>query len=585
MATPASGSLGISSVTLYPSDAGQLVVSGQTYDFSEETIVIRAVSGPHDGWSSSIVVSSGPVTSIAISPPPDPSVELGAGEFKEFSVVGTDEYGHVNTTWAPDWFLYGDIGSLVTDGFTATLEASFSGSGFVNCTNVPTGAFVSVPVTVDPSGLSTIVTSPSDSITIREGVTQIITAVGYDSYGNVVDIAGAVWSTNTSGTLVGGGSSATYTAGYIPETGAIEVSVGGIKATISVIVINALNGPSWLNTIPVQIASEDSDWTLNLDSYWQHPDGTDDLSWYAEGVNTSLYIVIHDSVFVEYVKFLTQPDKWGDDIFRLWVRDPDGFSTYQDVTVSILPVNDRPRFVNELPTELYVKFEKSYSFDYTYYVKDVDTAKSSLRMTSSLLTNIYFDGVIGTFLFPEKDGTDSYFEIATLTVTDALEGVGYDSTNSDSIDVVVRVTDDNPPSLNQSLPDITFYEGDVDYFAFDLDDYFFDIDNDYLVYTYGFQNVDEPTIDKDTHEVYFSATSEWSGTTEGTFTAIDPIGALKVDTISVTVIPVNDPPTIRDPGTVHVRYEQTYYLDATMYVTDPDHSFEELVFAFNTPYV
>ncbi|MGB2581910.1 MAG: hypothetical protein WBD03_05515, partial [Thermoplasmata archaeon] len=30
MATPASGSLGISSVTLYPSDAGQLVVSGQT---------------------------------------------------------------------------------------------------------------------------------------------------------------------------------------------------------------------------------------------------------------------------------------------------------------------------------------------------------------------------------------------------------------------------------------------------------------------------------------------------------------------------------------------------------------------------
>ena len=583
MATPAAGSLGIASVTLYPSDAGQLVVSGQTYDFSEETIVIRVVSGPHDGWSSPIVVSSGPVTSIAISPP-GPSVELGAGEFMEFSVVGTDEYGHVNTTWTPGWSLDGDIGSLVTDGFTATLEASFSGSGLVSCTNAPTGAFVSVSVTVDPSALSTIVTSPSDSITIPEGVIQVITAVGYDSYGNVVDISGAVWSTNTSGTLIGGGSSATYTAGYIPETGAIEVSVGGIKATIVVIVINALNGPSWLNTIPVLIASEDSNWTLNLDSYWQHPDGTDDLSWYAEGVNTSLYIVIHDSVFVEYVKFLTQPDKWGDDIFRLWVRDPDGFSTYQDVTVSILPVNDRPRFVNELPTELYVKFEKSYHFDYTYYVKDVDTAKSSLRMTSSLLTNIYFDGVIGTFLFPEKDGTDSYFEIATLTVTDALEGVGCDSTNSDSVDVVVRVTDDNPPSLNQSLPDITFNEGDVDYFAFDLDDYFFDIDNDYLVYTYGFQNLDI-TIDIYTHEVYFSATSEWSGTTEGTFTAIDPIGALKVDTISVTVIPVNDPPTIRDPGTVHVRYEQTYYLDATMYVTDPDHSFEELVFAFNTPYV
>ncbi len=584
MVTPAAGSLGIPSVTLVPSDAGQLVVSGQTYDFSEETVVIRAVSGSHDGWSSPIVVSSGPVTSIAISPP-GPSLELGAGELHEFSVVGRDEYGHINTTWAPEWSLDGDIGALVADGFSATLEASVSGSGFVNCTNTPTGAFVSVSIAVDPAALSTIATSPSGSMTIREGVTQVITAVGYDSYGNVVDIASAVWSTNTSGTLVGEGSSATYTAGYIPETGVIEVSVGGIRATLAVVVINALNGPSWLNTIPVQIASEDSSWTVNLDSYWQHPDGTDDLGWYTEGVNTSLYFITHDPVSVEYVKFLTQPDKWGDDVFRLWVRDPDGFSTYQDVIVSIQPVNDRPRFVNDPPTELYVTFETPYYFDYTYYVKDVDTDKSSLRMTSSLPTNIYFDRVIGTFLFPEKDGTNSYFEISTLTVTDAPEGVGCDSTNSDSIDIVVRVTDDNPPSLNQPLPDVTFYEGDVDYLAFDLDDYFFDIDDDYLVYTYGFQNVDEPRIDEYTHEVYFSATSEWSGTTEGTFTAIDPIGALKVDTISVTVIPVNDPPSIRNPGTVHVRYEQTYYLDATMYVTDPDHSFEELVFAFSTPNV
>ncbi len=579
--TPAAGSLGIVSATLLPSDAGQLLVGGQTYDYSEETIVIRAVSGSHDGWSSPIVVCSGPVTSIAISPP-DLSVELGAGESSEFSVVGMDEYGHMNTTWFPEWSLSGGIGLLVVDGFTATLEASTSGSGFVNCTNTPTGASVSVSVIVDPSALSTIVTDPSDSMTIREGVSQVITAVGYDSYGNVVDIAGAVWSTNTSGKLVGGGSSATYTAGYIPETGAIEVSVGGIKATLVVVVINALNGPSWLNTIPVQIASEDSNWALNLDSYWQHPDGTDDLSWFVEGVNTSLYIVVHDSVSVEYLKFLTQPDKWGDDVFRLWVRDPAGFSTYQDVTVSIQSVDDRPKFVNEPPTELYVKFEESYSFDYSYYIKDVDTNKSSLRMTSSL-GSIRFDWLIGTFLFPEKDGTDSYFEIATLTVTDTAEGVDCDSTNSDCLDIVVRVTDDTPPSLNLSLPDITFYEGDVDYWAFDLDDYFFDIDDDYLVYTYGFQNV-EITID-DYHEVYFSSISEWSGTTEGTFTAIDPVGALKVDTISLTVIPVNDPPTIRNPGTVHVRYAQTYYLDATMYVTDPDHSFEELVFAFSTPYV
>lgn len=584
MATPATGSLSITSVTLQPSDGGQLVVSGQVYDYSEETIVLRAVSGTHDGWSSPIVVNSGPVTDIAIYPP-GPDVELAAGESREFSVLGTDVYGHVNTTWTPEWSLDGDLGSLTADGFTATLEASVSGSGFVNCTNPPTGAQVSVNVSVDPSSLSAIVTSPGGSLTIREGVAQVITATGYDSFGNEVDIVGAVWSTNTSGTLIGSGPSVTYIAGYIPETGVIEVAVGGIKATLYVVVLNALNGPSWLSTIPVQIASEDSSWTLNLNLYWQHTNGTADLAWYAEGVNTSLYIVIHDSASVGYVKFLTQPDKWGNDVFRLWVRDTDGFSTYQDITVNIQSVNDRPRFVNTPPTELYVRFETPYSFDYSYYVKDVDTNRAALRMTSTLPGNIYFNRLIGTFLFPEKDGTNNYFEVATLTVTDAAEGVVCDSTNSDSLNIVVRVTDDYPPSMNQSLPDdITLMEGDVNRWAFDLDDYFFDLDDDYLVYTRDFDNIDEPVIDPVTHDVYFSSTSEWSGTTEGTFTAIDPTGALKTDTVKVTVIPVNDPPSIRNPGTVHVRYDYTYTMDATFYVTDPDHPFEELTLVFNTPY-
>jgi hypothetical protein len=583
MVTPSTGSLGIDSVVISTSDMGQVIVTGQTYDHSEETILIRAVSGSHEGWSSPILVRSGPVTTVTIDPP-GPEIVIGSGTVQEFAATGTDLYGHLNTTWSPEWSLFGGLGTLSVDGFDAVLEATVAGSGYVNCTNPETGAKGSVSVTVDPSSLSVIVTLPSGSLTLREGVSQPLEAYGYDSYGNDVDISTAVWSTNTSGSIVGVGSSAVYTAGFIPESGSIVVAVGNVRAVISVTITVALNGPSWLNTIPVQIASEDSNWTLDLNSYWQHNNGTSDLSWYVEGVNTSLYIVIHDSVYNGYVKFLTQPDKWGNDVFRLWVRDPDGFSAYQDVTVSIQPVNDRPRFVNDPPTELYVKFEVGYSFDYTYYVKDVDTNKSSLRMTSSLPSNIYFNWLIGTFMFPEKDGTNSYFEVASLTVTDAEEGVNSDSTNSDTVTVVVRVTEDNPPSLNESLPDITLMEGDVDRFAFDLDDYFFDIDNEYLVYTYGFHNI-VIAIDPITHEVYFSATSEWSGTTEGTFTAVDPIGALKTDTMTVTVIPVNDPPYIRNPGTVHVRYEYAYELDATMYVNDPDHAFEELSFVFTTPYI
>jgi hypothetical protein len=172
--------------------------------------------------------------------------------------------------------------------------------------------------------------------------------------------------------------------------------------------------------------------------------------------------------------------------------------------------------------------------------------------------------------------------MVTLTVTDACEGSSYDSTNSDTLNLVVRVTDDNPPSLNESLPDIVLEEGETDVLVFDLDDYFFDLDNEYLVFTYGFENIDI-YIDPDTHEVYVSATTEWSGTTEGTFTAIDPLGALKTDTVHVTIIAVNDPPYFQSPGTVHVRYDHAFYMDASMYVSDPDHALEELTIGFSTP--
>ncbi len=579
--TPAIGTLGIASTMLEPADAGEKTVSGQTLDYAEETILIRASSGSHFGWTSQIDVRGGPVVTVDISY--EGRLEVAAGSSTTISVIGTDANGFVNSTWTPNWTLTGDLGTLSCDGLNVTFDAASSGSGFLNCTEDVTSASDSLEVIVNPSLLSTIVISPDGTLTIREGEEAVITAIGYDAYGNEVGIGGAMWSTNTSGTISGTGNTATYRAGFIPEVGVIEVSVGPVRALLEVVVTNALDGP-WLTTIPMQVSTEDSDWTLVLSTYWHHVNGTSGLRWHAEGVNNSLYLVLHDTVSEAYVKFLTQPDKFGTDEFRLWVRDENGFSTYQDIIVNIQAVNDRPRFINEPPTELYVKFDTPYSFEYSYYIKDVDTDKADLRMFSSLPSNVYFDRLIGTFIFPEQDGKNSYFEMVAITVTDSPEGSTVDSTNSDNINIVVRVTDDSPPSLNGSLPDIVLYEGQMDVFAFDLDDYFYDIDNEYLVYTYGFENIDI-YIDSDTHEVYISAPTEWSGTTEGTFTAIDPLGALKMDTLHVTVIAVNDPPCFESPGTVHVRYDYPHYLDASMYVSDPDHALEELTIVFNTPNV
>ncbi|UCE91737.1 MAG: hypothetical protein JSV90_00875 [Methanobacteriota archaeon] len=579
--TPATGALGVASLMIDVVDSGEKMIFNQTLDYSEETIVIRASCGPNVGWSLPIEVRSGPAVTVNITSEDPP--EVAAGWSVAMSVVGLDANGFVNSTWVPNWTVTGDIGTLIADGFTATLDAVFVGTGTVTCRNDATGAWDSLVVTVDPGLLTTIITNPDDSFMIREGQTTSLSATGYDLYGNEVDISSAIWSTNTSGMISGVGDTASYTAGFIPEVGVVQVSVGSVFATLWVCVDPPLQGP-WLTPIPMQTKTEDSNWTFSLSTYWHHNEGTSGLRWFVEDVNTSLYLVVHDPTSEAIMRFLTQPDKSGTDQFKLWVRDESGYSDYEYVTVWITAVNDRPMFINEPPTELYVKFETPYSFDYSYYVKDVDTPKTDLRMVSSLPSNVYFDWLIGTFLFPEQDGHDSYFEIMTLTVTDAPEASSPSSADSDTLNIVVRVTDDTPPSLNQSLPEIVIEEGDENVFVFDLDDYFFDLDDDYLVYTRDFDNI-LISIDEETHEVYVSATTEWSGVTEGTFTAIDPTGALKTDTVRVTVIAVNDPPQFKSPGSVHVRYNHTSYLDASIYISDPDHALEELSVGFSTPYV
>ena len=577
MVTSAEGSLSTTAVDFDGTEGGTIMISAQTYDFGEDLILVRASSNSHYGWSDLIVAFSGPVALVVLDPGDD--FELTSGYSRLFDVTGYDSLGNINSSWSPSWILEGEIGSLVSAGFSATLFTDTAGVGTVMCEDETTGVNASVSVTVIAGLLNRIAITPSGPLSVKEGQSISLSAIGYDSSDNVVSLSSPTWYTSTSGVITGSGPTVSYTAGFIPESGVITVSVGPVSASVAVTITNALNGP-WLTSVPTQIANEDSTWSISLASYWNHVNGTSGLRWYAEGVDSSLYLVTHNPASEAIVGFITQPDKSGTDTFRLWVRDVDGYSTYQDVVVSIQPVNDRPIFVHTPPTEYYVKFNTPYSFDFDYYVSDVDNDPDELSMRASVSDwgSIVFDGFISSFLFEEKDGTTRYFETMKLTLTDAGSGVAVDSTNSAYLNIVVWVTDDTPPSLNEALPDIDYLnEGDMDIKVFDLDDYFFDIDEDILIYKYGFLNI-EVFINTTTHEVFMSAPYEWAGVTDGTFTAVDPTGAFKTDTVRVTVSPVNDAPSVSSPGDVHVRYDKAYKLDADMYVNDPDHSFSELTF-------
>ncbi len=580
MITDGMGLLARTTVTFSVGDSGVVTLPDQNYTFGEETIRIRVWSGPHLGWSNPVIVSSGPVVQVDLLPSGPETVPSGTSVV--FTATGRDAFGNTNTTWSANWTVPSSIGDTTILGFSATFVASLEGSDYIECKNDLTDASSSVRIDVVAGDLASIViNAPSNPLVISEGDSQTLTATGYDSHGNIVGFSRATWYTNTSGRVEGNSSFANYSAGYIPEVGVINVQVGSVIGTLDVEVVSGTYGP-WLDPIPIQIQDEDvGSWQFSLTGYWHDDNSTELLVWSVEDVNTSLYFITHDPESNSVLKFTTQPDQSGQDEFTLWVVDRDGHWTYQRVSLNIRPVNDVPLFVNNPPSRLYVRYDESYSFDYTYYVWDVDNARSELRlsavMSGSSDGTVNFDGLIATFLFPSDPSRGStYFEIVTIAVTDPLGA-------SSEMNLVVYVTADYPPRLNVSLPDVTLFEGEILHYCFNLDTYFYDVDSSYLYFTYGFRHIQ--IFIASNKSVYVNASEEWSGTTDGTFTATDPEGALKMDTVTVTVIAVNDPPVVQIPQSIVVKHNVTYYLYLSQYVWDPDNSMESLTFTFNDTHV
>ncbi len=570
----ANGTLSNTSVQFNVSDLGRVNISDETYGYAEEQIFVKASAGPRFGWSNLVTVRSGPIVAIDLSPS-TPQVVV-AGQNRSFSAVGYDSLGNVNTTWTPYWSITSSIGAVVVNGLAATFYAAGAGVGNITCRNNMTDANDTVWIVVTSAALYRInISSPSYPLVIHEGENIALTATGYDEFNNTVTIAGAMWDTTTSGSVIGSGTTATYYARYVPGSGIVECRLGDIVGSLGVTVLTSEYGPS-ITDIDPQVASEDSEgWELSLFSRIHRTNGTDKCFWWVEGVNYSLYFVLHDPESNYIMRFFPQPDQSGDDQFTLWVIDEEGYTAYRNVLVSITPVNDPPRFVNHPPTELYVTFDTEYTFDYTYYIDDVDNTLDELSLFSDGGSNVWFESHEAHFNY---SGKSSYFKIVEIRVQDTGGA-------SSGLSIVVKVTRDIPPSLNASLPDLVITEGIMNYFAFDLDDYFYDLDGQVLIYTTGFENIPAPFINTTTHRVYFSAPGEWSGVTEGTFTATDPEGALKSDTITVTVIAVNDAPAISNIETIYVHFEQTYYLYLSSYVNDPDNPLETLMFQLNDTHV
>ncbi len=338
-------------------------------------------------------------------------------------------------------------------------------------------------------------------------------------------------------------------------------------------VIRLDTSPIINGVVPDQLKPEDyGTWVLDLTAYATDPeDPPSSLRWGLTGANQSLYTVSGlDSLGNHLLTFTTVSDAFGSNLVTLWLFDPGGNSASQPLWVNLTSVNDGPVIASIAPFA--VHYDLPYSYNFEDYVEDVETPKSQLLLVASDGDHITFSGLWGTFTYPESMvGTTAY---PVLTVWDA------DGASASTV-LAITVDDNFVPSLTTALPDVVMFEGQELLDHFDLDDYFDDPDGEALFYFHGNSNVGI-VIDEE-HRVDFLATGDWFGSETVVFGAVDPRNARAEDTLSITVLPVNDAPTISGVPNLVVHYddpaypEYNYTFDLAPYIEDVDDPVSDLL--------
>jgi PKD repeat protein len=336
---------------------------------------------------------------------------------------------------------------------------------------------------------------------------------------------------------------------------------------INITVIDTDAIPELLGQVPDQLKAEDSPpWTLDLSSYKPKPLSNQiNYYFYLIGENESLYSVIGENSSDDKLIFTPKSDAFGSDLTTLVLRSTEGLTSAQQLRINITPVNDPPK-IKPLP-DITMHYDEPYLFDFEPYVNDIDSLKSNLSLSIYDETDrdyIIFDGLTARFDYPQRWGGELLH--ATVKVSD---GESYAKEP-----FAIYINDNYPPIIVFQLGNVTLYQGAIEHNVFDLDKYFMDPDGDEISFSCSKSNLDIQINLNNTVDI--SSISEWSGAELVTFRAKDINGAIKEQTVLITVIEVNDPPEIAPLPDLYIHYDHDYGFDLTPYVSDKDNTLDEL---------
>jgi hypothetical protein len=265
---------------------------------------------------------------------------------------------------------------------------------------------------------------------------------------------------------------------------------------------------------------------FKLDEYFADPDK--DLIYFSSRTE-HLTITIQTDSFVDIA---ADSDWSGDEFVTFRATDGKGALVEDTIIVHVLPFNNPPE-IGDVP-DLMVRYDSPYYFDLWPYITDIDTPLEELTIVSDdpYLNISDYSHLTIALNYPKS----------MMGETIPLVLMVSDGESVASKTIQVTVSDNWPPERRYLIPDITIYEDQNVLGKINLKDYFFDRDQDEIYFSYGQKKVE--VIIHDNGSVDFFPSENWYGTEHVTFRAEDSKGALVEDTVKVTVVPVNDPPSI-----------------------------------------
>ena len=300
---------------------------------------------------------------------------------------------------------------------------------------------------------------------------------------------------------------------------------------------------------------------FDLDDYFRDPNN-DSLFFSFGYSHLTIAVKANHSVDIR-----AESNWYGMELVTFRSEDPLGAIAEDSILVTVLPVDDPP-VLGPVP-DLRVRHDVAYSFNLEPYISDPDTPLDRINASTSSPFVTVSDHLLTLLYLAALNGT-----VQDLTIWVS------DGTTTVSRTIRVTVGDDWPPVLRVKLPDSSFPEDTTRSNAYDLSAFFEDPDSAQLFYSSGNRNVVVRIAV--TGSVDLTALPDWFGTERVTFRATDSLGALAEDTVWITVLPVNDAPSMLPTPTVRLNTTAAY-LDLAPYLSDVDNNVSELVLSTSSP--